>query len=188
MAVYVADAHAHVQRLVLVVKMASVLKECSTEDQRSGVHFLWAEWLAAKDNVSYLRWEVFVAVHNWVEKFYQGRSKVTDDVRPGAEVAETTVKRLLCCGFQSDGTSVSVEDMSRNKCFSPHVRTSHVLRSISICDVLYILLSQNIDTPISQRVLISRHMLARVLFFLILKWVLYPFKARRTLITLSQTR
>jgi hypothetical protein len=40
------------------------------------------------------------AVHNWVEKFSQGRLKVADDARPGAEVAETTVKRLLCCGFR----------------------------------------------------------------------------------------
>jgi hypothetical protein len=33
-------------------------------------------------------------------------------------VAETTVKRLLCAGF--DGTSVRMlaENMSRNKCFS----------------------------------------------------------------------
>jgi hypothetical protein len=30
------------------------------------------------------------AVHNWVEKFSQGRSKVTDDVRPGAKGAENS--------------------------------------------------------------------------------------------------
>jgi hypothetical protein len=36
------------------------------------------------------------AVHNWVEKFFQGRLIVADDARPGAEVVETTVKRLLC--------------------------------------------------------------------------------------------
>jgi hypothetical protein len=28
------------------------------------------------------------AVHNWVEKYFQGRSKVADDARPRAEVAE----------------------------------------------------------------------------------------------------
>jgi hypothetical protein len=33
----IADAHAHVQRLVSVVKMATVLEECSTEEQRSVV-------------------------------------------------------------------------------------------------------------------------------------------------------
>jgi hypothetical protein len=55
----------------------------------------------------------------------------------GAEVAETTVKRLLCCGFQCrDETSVSVlmEDMSRSKCFF-QVRISGVLYIISICDL-----------------------------------------------------
>jgi hypothetical protein len=43
------------------------------------------------------------AVHNWAEKFFQGRSKVADDARPGAEVTETTVERLLCCGFRRTG-------------------------------------------------------------------------------------
>jgi hypothetical protein len=28
------------------------------------------------------------AVHNWVEKFSQGRSKISDNARPGAKVAE----------------------------------------------------------------------------------------------------
>jgi hypothetical protein len=37
------------------------------------------------------------AIHNWVKKFSEGRSKVADDARPGAEVAETTVWELLCC-------------------------------------------------------------------------------------------
>jgi hypothetical protein len=40
------------------------------------------------------------AVHNWVEKFSQRRSKVADDARPGEEAAETTVKTLLyAAGF-----------------------------------------------------------------------------------------
>jgi hypothetical protein len=46
-------------------------------------------------------------------------------------------QRLTCCRFQRTGkSSIStlVEDMSRNKCFSP-VRISHVLRFISICDL-----------------------------------------------------
>jgi hypothetical protein len=34
------------------------------------------------------------AVHNWVEKFFQERLKVSDDARPGAEVAETSVLRV----------------------------------------------------------------------------------------------
>jgi hypothetical protein len=33
----------HVQRLVSVVKMATVLEECTTENQRSVVHFFVGE-------------------------------------------------------------------------------------------------------------------------------------------------
>jgi hypothetical protein len=56
--------------------------------------------------VTIIKWSVYPitqnrkAVHNWVEKFSQGRSKVADDSRPSAQVPETTVKRLLCCGFR----------------------------------------------------------------------------------------
>jgi hypothetical protein len=41
-------------------------------------------------------------VPSWVQKFSQASSKVADDVRPGAEVAATTVKDLSC-GFQRTG-------------------------------------------------------------------------------------
>jgi hypothetical protein len=34
------------------------------------------------------------AVHNWVEKFSQGRSKVADDARSDAGVTGTTVKNF----------------------------------------------------------------------------------------------
>jgi hypothetical protein len=89
--------------------MATVLEECTTREQRSVVRFLWIKGVNAKNIHS----EIFLiyggkclsrkAVHKWVEKFSQGRSKVADDIRPGAEVAETTVKRLLCCGFRRIG-------------------------------------------------------------------------------------
>jgi hypothetical protein len=46
------------------------------------------------------------AIHNWVKNFSEGPSKVADDTRPGAEVAETTIKRLLCCGFRRTGKSM----------------------------------------------------------------------------------
>jgi hypothetical protein len=69
------------------------------------VRLLWAKGLVAKD----IHNEMFPVygekclshkvVHNWVKKFSQGRSKVTDEARPGVEVAETAVKRLLCYGF-----------------------------------------------------------------------------------------
>jgi hypothetical protein len=45
-------------------------------------------------------------VHNWVVKLSQGYSEVAVDARPGAEVAETTVKRLLCCGFRRSGKAI----------------------------------------------------------------------------------
>jgi hypothetical protein len=64
--------HAHVQRLVSVVKMATVLEECSTEEQHSVVRVLWTKGLSAKD----IHKEMFhvyggkclslKAVHNWV--------------------------------------------------------------------------------------------------------------------------
>jgi hypothetical protein len=38
--VYVADAHAHIQRLVSVDKMVTMLEECPTEEEHHVVHFL----------------------------------------------------------------------------------------------------------------------------------------------------
>jgi hypothetical protein len=47
------------------------------------------------------------AVHNQVEKISQGRSWVADDdARTGAEVAKTTVKRLLCWGLRRTGIAM----------------------------------------------------------------------------------
>jgi hypothetical protein len=60
MIVQVADTHAHVQRLVSVVKMETVLELCTTEKQRSVVRLLWAKGYSQR-NVSCLLWEVFVA-------------------------------------------------------------------------------------------------------------------------------
>jgi hypothetical protein len=89
--------------------MATVLEECFTEVQPSVVRFLWTKGL----NSNYIHKEMFPvdggkcltrkAVHNWVEKFSQRRSKVADDE---TEVAETTVKRLLCCGFRRTGKAM----------------------------------------------------------------------------------
>jgi hypothetical protein len=83
MTVSVADEHAHVQRLVLVVKMVTVLEGCTTKGQHSIVHFLWAKGLSAKD----IHKEIFPiygrkslsckTVRNWVEK--HGRLFVDDE-------------------------------------------------------------------------------------------------------------
>jgi hypothetical protein len=42
MTVYVADAH--VQRLVSVVKMATVLEECTAKEERPVVRFCWQKY------------------------------------------------------------------------------------------------------------------------------------------------
>jgi hypothetical protein len=54
--------------------MATVLAECNIEEQRSVVHFLWAEVLSAKDVHKEMlpvysgKCLLCKAVHNWVEK------------------------------------------------------------------------------------------------------------------------
>jgi hypothetical protein len=74
--------------------MMIVPDACTTEEERSVGRFLWTKGLNAKD-ISKEMLSTYggkclsrKAVHNWVEKFFQGSSKFTDDVRPGAEVAE----------------------------------------------------------------------------------------------------
>jgi hypothetical protein len=71
------------------------------------VRFLWTKGLN-KNDIHKKMFPVYggkrlsrKAVHNLVEKFYQGRSKVAVDSRRSAEVSETTVKRLLSVGFDA---------------------------------------------------------------------------------------
>jgi hypothetical protein len=85
--------------------MVTALEGCATEEQRSVVQFFVGKRTQCKD----IHNEMFPVyggkclsrevIHNWVQKFSQGRSKVADDAWPGAEVDVTTVKRFLCCGF-----------------------------------------------------------------------------------------
>jgi hypothetical protein len=126
-----------------------VLEEYTTTEQNSVACFLWAKGLNAKD----IHEEMFPVyggkcllhkpVQDWVAKFSQGQSKVTDDAQPGRPVenaTEATVQRVEEFGvlmqWQRDGASVSmlVENMSRNKCFF-QVQISHILCFISICDL-----------------------------------------------------
>jgi hypothetical protein len=89
-----------------LVTMTTLFAEYTIEEQDCVVCFLWGKGLNAKD----IHKEPYPlyggkclsskAVHNSVDKFSQRRSKVADDARPGAEVAQTTVKKLLCCGFR----------------------------------------------------------------------------------------
>jgi hypothetical protein len=103
MMVLVADAHAHVQRLVSVAKKTTVFQACTIEEKHSVVRFLWSKGLNEKDihkEMFFVYGEKFLlrkAVRNWVEKFSRGRSKVADDARPGrpVEIAiEATVQRM----------------------------------------------------------------------------------------------
>jgi hypothetical protein len=109
------------------------------------VYFLWAKGLNAKD-INKEMLPVYggslsrKSVHNWVEKFSIGRSKVADDARPGAEVAETTVKILLRCGFRRTGKVMGQVyrcwwKICREINVFFQVRISHVLRFISIWDL-----------------------------------------------------
>jgi hypothetical protein len=41
------------------------------------------------------------AVHNWAKIFSQGCSKVADEVRPGAEMIETTIKNFCAASFEA---------------------------------------------------------------------------------------
>jgi hypothetical protein len=76
------------------------------------VRFLWTKALNAQD----IHKEIFPVysgkclsrktILNSVDNFSQGRSKVADDARPGAEVAKTIVKKLLCCGFRRTGKAM----------------------------------------------------------------------------------
>jgi transposase len=72
--------------------MVTVLEECTTPQQGSVVHFLWAKGPNAKD-IQKKMFPLYAgkcllckAVHNWVKKFSEGHLKVADDSRPGRPV------------------------------------------------------------------------------------------------------
>jgi hypothetical protein len=90
--------------------MATVLDDVLPKSRVLLCVFLWAKGLNAKD----IHKEIFPvyggkclsrkAVHNWVEKFSQGRSKVADDIRPGLPVeilVATTARYLYASGFDA---------------------------------------------------------------------------------------
>jgi transposase len=87
--------HARVQRLVSVVIMVTMFEECATKEQPSVVLFFMGKRtqceVYSQRNISCLWWCLSrKAVHSWVEKFSQGRSKVADDARPGHPVEIAT--------------------------------------------------------------------------------------------------
>jgi hypothetical protein len=82
--------------------MATVLEECTNEEQS-----FWGKMSQCKIYSKEIfptyggKCSLSKAVHNGVEKFTEERSKVVDDVRLAAELAEITVKILVCCGFDA---------------------------------------------------------------------------------------
>jgi hypothetical protein len=78
--------------------MATVLEECFTEEQLSGMRFFVGKRTECKRYYIEL-FHVYggkclsrKAVHNWIETFSQGHWKVQYDARSGAELADNNHK------------------------------------------------------------------------------------------------
>jgi hypothetical protein len=138
--------HAHVRRLVSVVKMATVLEECTTEEQRSVMLFLCAQ-KGSMGRIFVNKCFLFtVGSVCRVKRFATTSRSSLKNVRKSQMMPDQVWKWLrqeskdfYAADFDAllkDGSSASVlvEDMSRNKCFF-QVGISHVLRFISICDL-----------------------------------------------------
>jgi hypothetical protein len=106
--------------------------------------FLWTKRLNAKDiykEIVPVYGEKYLsrkAVHNCAEKISQRHSKVADDARPGAEVAEITVKRFLGCRFRDTGKAMGQVYqcwwwICREIIIFSQIGISHVWCFISIC-------------------------------------------------------
>lgn len=81
--------------------MATVLQQCTTEEQRAVVRFLWAKGLLPKEihkEMSQIYAEHCLsrmAVYNWVEKFENGRTIIDDADRSGRPVEIGTNDTLM---------------------------------------------------------------------------------------------
>jgi hypothetical protein len=144
MTVYVADTHAHVQRLVSVVKMVTMLKECTAKEQRSLARFLCGQKgsmkrILIKECFMFTVWSV---CH--VKWFTTGSRNSLKDVRK-PQICPT--KRGICWDnsrkdFYAAGLDALVErwdncinvsgEYIEKECFL-QVWISHVLRFIFIC-------------------------------------------------------
>ena len=81
--------------------MAAPLSTCTKIEQRGFVHFLWAKNMEAKD----MHKEMLPmygehclsrqAVHNWVQKFSEGRTNIEDEHQSSARVVPTATKRIF---------------------------------------------------------------------------------------------
>jgi hypothetical protein len=80
MTVYVSEARAQIQRLVSVVKMATVHEACTTKEHRSVMHFLCKKGVNAKD--IHKKWFTFmVGSVCRVKRFTTGPRNYLNNVR-----------------------------------------------------------------------------------------------------------
>jgi hypothetical protein len=121
MKVYVAEAHAHVQRLISVVKMATMLV-CTTEEQGSLLRFLCVQ----KDlmqSIFIKKWFLFtVGSTGRIKRFSLGGKNFIDDEEVETEVREWVRQQSKTSVFRDFDAIVKRWDkcinvMSRNKCF-----------------------------------------------------------------------
>jgi hypothetical protein len=104
MTVLVADANAHVQRPVSVVKMETMLEECTTEEQ-----VLFCVFFLGK--MTRCQCQEMIPVYGGKGdchlfgplRNHLGGKHFTDDeeVETGTELAETTVKHFYAAGFEA---------------------------------------------------------------------------------------
>jgi hypothetical protein len=147
MTVWAADAHAHVQKLVSVNKMATLLQGCTTEEQRSVVRLFVGK--ISLQRIFIKKRFLFTAGRvSRVKRFTTGSRNFLKDVRKSQMMPDQVRKWLrqwskdfLFCGFRSTGKrwdkciivgGIFVE----KQMFFPLVRISHILRFRSICDLL----------------------------------------------------
>ena len=81
-----------------MVKMAAELTNCTKEEQRSVIRFLWAEGvpgaqihlrMCAQYGDKVLSLRIF---YEWIEMFENGRTSVTDAQRSGGPATATTTR------------------------------------------------------------------------------------------------
>ena len=76
--------------------MAASLNTCTTIERRDVVRFLWAKDMAAKDihkEMLTMYGEHCLSrqeVHNWVQKFSEGRTSIEDEHRVGRQCARVS--------------------------------------------------------------------------------------------------
>jgi hypothetical protein len=132
----------HVQSLVSVVKMATVLEVVLPKISVLLCVFLREKGHNAK-NIYKDMFPVYSrkcfshkAFHIWIQKYSQERLKVSDNETEVQKWLKQKSKDFYAVEFDPlvkrwDSVSVLVEDMSRNKCFS-QVRISHFYFSINL--------------------------------------------------------